>query len=209
MRATESVLTTTAADLHWLVNIAPRTRPNDNVRIKVDCHALRIVVVLSNKFASKNPPTVDGCARKQERDEQPIMLKQVKSICQSCLGGISDLSIYRQPCIRKTRAALASSHDLSAGDRFLPTSRVMKPLIGAEQLAYGDTPALASLFGAPWLRSNTGADWLVRCSRCHAVEMAVATTARTAASPRMQKILIDARIIVGLFLEEAPAAVKS
>jgi hypothetical protein len=39
--------------------------------------------------------------------------------------------------------------------------------------------------------------------------MAVATTARTAASPRMQKIQIDARIIVGLFLEEAPAAVKS
>jgi hypothetical protein len=153
------------------VNIAPRTRPNDNVRIKVDCHALRIVVVLSNKFAPKNPPTVDGRARKQERDEQPIMLKQVKSICQSCLGGISDLSIYRQPCIRKTRAALASSHDLSAGDRFLPTSRVMKPLIG-------DTPALASLFGAPWLRSNTGADWLVRCSRCHAVEMTVATTAQ-------------------------------
>ena len=46
-------------------------------------------------------------------------MKQVKSICQSCLGGICDLSIFRQPCIRKTRAALASSHDLSAGDRTL------------------------------------------------------------------------------------------
>jgi hypothetical protein len=72
----------------------------------------------------------------------------------------------------------------------------MNPLIGAEQLAYGDTRALANRFGAPWLRSNTGADWLVRCSRCHVVEMAVATTARTAASPRMQKIPIDARIMV-------------
>ncbi len=84
----------------------------------------------------------------------------------------------------------------------------MKPLIGSEQLAYRD-PALANRFSAPWLRSNTGADWLVRCSRCHAVEMLVATTARTAASPRMQKIQIAARIIVGVILKEAPAAVKS
>jgi hypothetical protein len=112
------------------VNIAPRTRPNDNVRIKVDCHALRIVVVLSNKFAPKNPPTVDGRARKQERDEQPIMLKQVKSICQSCLGGTSELSIKsaalhqknesraaEQPCSFSRRSLLAYVARNEAADR--------------------------------------------------------------------------------------------
>jgi hypothetical protein len=72
------------------------------------------------------------------------------------------------------------------------------PLLPAEQLAYGATRALAKRLGVPWLRSNGGIsrDWLVRCSRCHPVEMAVATTARTAASPRTQMMQIDARIIV-------------
>jgi hypothetical protein len=65
------------------------------------------VITSPNKFASNNSPTVDGCARKQERDEQPIMLKQVKSICQSCLGGTSELSIKSAALHQKNQSRAA------------------------------------------------------------------------------------------------------
>jgi hypothetical protein len=63
------------------------------------------VVASPNKLDSKNPPTVDGCARKQQRDEQPILLKQVKSICQ--LGGISELSIKSAALHQKNESRAA------------------------------------------------------------------------------------------------------
>jgi hypothetical protein len=65
---------------------------------------------------------------------------------------------------------------------------------------HGFTWALAKRLGMLRPRSNgrTSRNWLVRCSRCQPVEIPVAMTASTAASPMTQIMQIDARAIVRL-----------